>query len=382
MTKNELQSLFSRPERSNATVLSVYLNVDQSRQANLNRGFETELNDLAVSIRQGINDPLEAERFDRAMQHVSDFAATYRPHARMLAMFFDTVDGFFWHQEFDLHVESTARWNRAIFSQPLANAVDQFEQYGVVLADRTTVRLFAAFLGEIQEDVRKDFGPARTRHIKTTGTDHIGSASQLQRKADEQVRSNLRQAVALVETFVQNRKLNRLILAGTTEVTSALQGLLPKGLSRIVIGTVNLPINATPRDVLQAVEPVAIEYERRDERKTVEEVVTIAAKSDKAVVGLDRVLEAVNFNRAWRLVYVDGLSAPGFECTQCAALFASQDASCSYCGGAVNAEENVVALAVEQAVRKGAIIEVVSRNAAASLQDVGGIGVLLKTRTA
>src|SRR5262245_57466132 len=41
MTTNDLRSLFSRPERPTPSALSVYLNVDQSEQANLNRGFET-----------------------------------------------------------------------------------------------------------------------------------------------------------------------------------------------------------------------------------------------------------------------------------------------------------------------------------------------------
>jgi peptide subunit release factor 1 (eRF1) len=382
MTNNDLQSLFSRPERPNASVLSVYLNVDQSRQANLNRGFETELNDLTVPIRRTIENPTEAEEFDRALRHITNFASRYRPGARMLAMFFDTADNFFWHQEFDLPIASTARWNRAIFAQPLANAVDQFEQYGVVLGDRTTVRLFGVFLGGIEEAVRKEFGQARTRHIKTTGTDHIGSASRIQRKADEQFRSNLRQAVALMETFVQTRKLKRLILAGTNEVVAELQGLLPKGLASTVIGTVNLPISATPQDVLKAAAPIAVEYERRDESNVIDEVVTMAAKSDKAVVGLNRVLDAVNFNRVWRLVYVDGLSAPGFGCAKCSALFAAEYATCPYCGGAVSPVEDVVERAVEQAARKGARIEVVSGDTAESLHAVGGIGVLLKTRTA
>jgi hypothetical protein len=93
-------------------------------------------------------------------------------------------------------------------------------------------------------------------------------------------------------------------------------------------------------------------------------------------------LEAINFNRAWRLVYVDGLSISGFECGQCSALFAREQSTCPYCGGAATATENVVELAVEQAVRKGAGIEVVSRDAAGSFDFGAGIGVFLKTRTA
>src|SRR5438105_1953316 len=93
------QNLFSRPERQDDAVLSVYLNVDQSRQANLNRGFEKELRDLMASIRSSIHDAASLERFIRAAHHINGFVSTCEPHARGLALFFDDTDGFFWHKE-------------------------------------------------------------------------------------------------------------------------------------------------------------------------------------------------------------------------------------------------------------------------------------------
>src|SRR6185369_9026641 len=46
LTLNDIQMLASRPERSEDTVLTLYLDVDQSNQANLNRGFERQFKDL------------------------------------------------------------------------------------------------------------------------------------------------------------------------------------------------------------------------------------------------------------------------------------------------------------------------------------------------
>ena len=47
---NEIQMLASRPRRRDKSVLTLYLDTDQSKQANLNRGFETELKEMATGI--------------------------------------------------------------------------------------------------------------------------------------------------------------------------------------------------------------------------------------------------------------------------------------------------------------------------------------------
>jgi hypothetical protein len=40
---------------------SVYLNVDQSQRANLNRGFETQLKEMASSLRKSLQEKLERD---------------------------------------------------------------------------------------------------------------------------------------------------------------------------------------------------------------------------------------------------------------------------------------------------------------------------------
>ena len=165
MNQSDLQSLFSRPDRPHRSVLSVYLNVDQSRQVNLNRGFEKRLKDMMSSVRTTIHDAAEMDRFASASHHITDFISACTPHERGLVMFFDASDGFFWHREINVTLQTEARWDRELFSQPLINALDQFKRYGVVLVDRANLRLFAVFLGEIEEFDRLRLGAGRTRHI-------------------------------------------------------------------------------------------------------------------------------------------------------------------------------------------------------------------------
>lgn len=381
MVQKDLQLLLSRPEKPNPSVLSVYLNVDQSRQANLNRGFERQLKDMMASLRTAIRDARETERFRSAAHHLEDFVSAYQVRARGLVMFFDEADGFFWHQELQIPVQDLARWDRECFLQPIAAAIDEFEGYGVLLADRANSRLFVVSLGEIEEVSREGSGPKEVRHIKTVGMDRLGSASQVQRKADEQVRRNLRRAVRELDRLAESKHIDHLVLAGATDVTSELRNLLPKRLALRVINTLELEMDAPPQEVLAATLTLTEKYERNTEEEIVKEVVTSAAKAARAVVGLSRTLKHINQDRVWQLVCSEDFHSPGFECSKCTSLFSVEQPSCLYCGAALIPVTDVVERAVEHALRKGARIELVKSEAAASLDTAGGIGAFLKART-
>jgi len=381
MEGNKLHDLFSRPERPYRSRLSVYLDIDQSRPSNLNRGFETQLRNLITSIRPAVQEPAELEKFIEATNRITGFVSAYEPSALGLGLFFDQSDGFLQDVELDLPVRPEARWDRQFFVQPLASALDQMESYGVVMLDKLTLRLFTVFLGQIEEHVREGFGPDRVRHVKASGTDHIASSSHIQRKADEKVRLNLKHMVKMTDWLVQSRHLNRLIIAGKREVAAELRDLLPKRLAALVIGEADIAIDAAPSEILAVTQPIAQAYERIADIDRVNQVVTTAAKTEKAVAGLGRTLQAIHADRVWQLVYSEDFRAPGFECGTCGGLFSVERSICQYCGGTVEAVPDVVERAVEHTLRNGAQVEVVTGEAAASLASAGGIAAFLKVRT-
>ena len=380
MTYKYLEPLFTRRERPVPSVLSIYLDTDESKEINLNRGFEKHLQDITGSIRKTITDAAEAERFATAEKRVTDFLSVYKVHARGLAMLFDAADGFFWHDELNVATETQARWDCELFLQPLVGALDEFEKYGIVLLDRANMRLFKMFLGNIEEVANRHFDRKAVQHIKSVGLDQLGSSNTAQRRADENVRFNLRHMIKDIDALVQSEHVEHLVLAGTPEMTSELRELLPKRLALCVVGAIALPFEASPGDVLAAASRLAEEYERSGEAITVREVMTAAAKNEKAVAGLARTLNAVNHGRVWQLVYSAGFRPPGFECAKCAALVTLERSECAYCGGRLRAVHDVVERAVEHAIRSGARIEVVRGEASAALKS--GIAAFLRARTA
>jgi peptide subunit release factor 1 (eRF1) len=381
MKNTQWQPLISHPRRPNRCALSVYLNVDQAQADNLNVGVINHFRDMMASVRRAIRDSNELDRFEEAERHLADFLSAYAPHGRTLVMLFDQSDGFFWNEELDISMQNAARWDREFSLKPLAAATDDFERYGVVLVDRANARLFTVFLNQIRETAHERFNPATVRHLKAVSPDKRGTSGVVQRKADEQVRRNLRQIVGDVDALVKSERIDRLVLAGSPETTGQLRDLLPKRLAVRVIATLDLKSDASYSEVLAATAEVTRRYERDTEKHAVSELTTCAAKARNGVVGLGHTLTELNKSRVWQLIYSEDFHSPGFECEQCGALFSIEIPSCTYCRSNLTRVPDVVEKGVERALRNGARIEVVRSEAATALDDAGGIGAFLKTRT-
>jgi hypothetical protein len=353
MTEKDLQPLFSRRARPNASVLSVYLNADQLRQGNLNGGFQNQLKGVLSSIEATIVDPLEIENFHYAAHQVEKFVSAYGNGClrwRAIAVFCDATDGFFHHQLSDIPIENQARWDRELFLQPLAAALAESERCGVVLVDPSHYRLFMMLSGEMSEFAGDEF--------------------------------NLRNIVRDLDWLVQAQRVQPLALAGAPDITSNLRDMLPQRLACQVIGTVEVALNVPVKDLVHTITALSRQHERENDNQIVAEVLTAAARKENAVTGLRNTLNAVNQGRVWQLIYSDGFHSPGFECVKCAALFATERSACVYCGGKIELVRDVVGRALEQGVRRHAKIEVVKEEASSSLKLWGGIGAFLKEKTA
>jgi len=381
LTTSEIQILASRPEQPQSSVLTVYLNVDQSQESNLNRGFETQLQDMLARAGSDIHGDKELQAFTKASEQIQGFVAHYNVKAVSLAAVFDESDGFFWGKEVDFPVQNRVHWGREACVEPLAAALDEREPVGIVLLDKANLRVFTMSLGRIKERLQKEFDRKKLRHTKTIGMDHIGSAARAQHKADEQVRLNFRHVTKDIDSIFQHDNVQRIILAGSPGITAELRKVLPKRLASRVIGTFDLAFNAAPNEVRTGAAPIAEEFERETERALVEDLATAAAKSTNAVVGLGHTLHAVNQQRVWQFVYAEGFHSPGYECGRCGALYSIAQISCSSCGSGVSRVEDVVDRAVDHALRNGAKIEVVrDDDAESSMINAGGIGAFLRTR--
>jgi peptide chain release factor subunit 1 len=377
IARAELENLLQRDFQADSRVLSVYLNVDQSQAANLNRGFTAALKAQLRSIEQRLDDEKLRREFAEDAQQVVQSVAAYQPRARGLAVFCDASDDFFWQRDLSIRIDNEARWDERPYVRPLIEAFDEYERYAVVLVSREQARLFTVFLGEIEEH-REIFSENKIKRIKSPGNENARSQLNMQRKDGEHAQHHMKEVVEALEGFSTRRAFDRLVLAGPHEVICEFRGLLPKRIQPLVVSSIPLSIDATEREVLAETLRVEGGVERAKESVLVEKLITQAAKDSQAVMGARPVLEAGRMGRILRLVYVHGHMIPGRQCANCRSMFADSVESCPYCDGGVREIPDIISRLVERVVDSGGFAENVRGPAADRLKAAGEIGAFLR----
>ena len=364
------------PRIGGGKVLSVYLDVDQSKPSNLNRRFEAAFESQIQTIGRRFEEEYEQSDFLQCASDVRNLLSTYEPHAHSLVVFARSA-GQVWFREVNVGVGTEVHWGAAPYLHPLVEALDEFEPYIVVVTDKARSRVFTVQLGTIQKqaDVQT---PGRVRHVKMAGSDHLFSQSHIQRKADEHVLAHFKQTVEILEHVGNLNPAARLFLTGNADAVSELFRLLPKSLRSRVAGSAVMASGAHEKEILEGTLALAGRAERVQELKKVERLLTSAAKGDKAVVKVPGTLQAFNEDRVRQLIYAEGFSAAGGVCEHCDLMFPTDDVNCGICGMPVKPADDLIENTIGSALASGAAIEQVRGPAAEKLRAAGGIGAFLR----
>jgi peptide subunit release factor 1 (eRF1) len=377
VTYEDLQILKSYQPHGNGYVLSIYLNTDQSKATNLNRGFERSLGNLLRSLEQELTDPQARQALALNREKVLKFVQNYTPRKKALLIFSDATRDFWWEQELTIDLPDLARFSPILFLRPLIAALDEHERYGVVLIDKGRARLCTVYLGEIEEHegVFEEVPPV----TQTAGRDRIIAQKRMQRHHDEHVLWHAKQVAERLRDLTDRYRFDRLVIGGSLEAVSELQHVLPKPLHRLVIGTFSLPIQASHQDVLSETKQIEATVEREEEVKLVEALITAGHKGDKATLGLADTVQATNEGRVWQLIYEKNFFSQGFRCSQCDMLYAeNRPEKCVYCGGALSHTPNLISQVIERVINAGGQVEEVHNQAAVKLATRGHIGAFLR----
>jgi hypothetical protein len=232
-------------------------------------------------------------------------------------------------------------------------------------------------MGELEEFA--DLFEPDGRERRTVGTDHLRSQASFQRHALEHTLSHVHAIVQALLEADQRGNFDRLILAGGIAVRSQIELALPKRLRRKVVSSVELPVGASRDEVLEAVQRIEEEVERKEEVRVVEELLTAAGKGQGATVGLDGTLEAVARGRVHKLIYADNFLSDRAGCLSCGAARPNGESSCARCGETLEPGARLLDAIVDRVERNGGRIEVVKGRAADLMtQNDGGMGAFLR----
>lgn len=363
-TDQDLQALLSYQAKH--PVLSVYLDTDPA-QGN------AEVHKLHLrALLKEVDLPADEQAVLRYFDHEHDWSG------RSVAVFSCAPEGFWKAFTLAVPVRSRVRQADRPHVKPLADLLDSYGGYGVVLIDKQGARLFYFHLGELQEQEGM-LGEA-VRHTKRGGGSQAagrrgGVAGQTDYET-ELAERNIREAAEFAERFFKEKKVRRVLIGGTDENVALFRNHLSKAWQSLVVGTFPISMTAAYPEVLEKAMQIGLQVDRERERRLASSVVTSAAKGRGGVLSLEDTLKAIREGRVMTLLVREGFRAPGSSCTSCGFISSLPMESCPYCGGAVATIPDAVELAVREVMRQGGEVEVLDRG-----QEVKGfeqIGALLR----
>ncbi len=347
-------------------VLSVYLSTDPTL------GNKDSYRLRLRNMLKKVNLPQDEEAVERYMMQEYDWSG------RGVAVFSCAPEGFFRAYALAVPVRDLVHVGDRPSVRVLADLLDSYGGYGVVLVDKQGARLFHFHLGELREQ-EGIVGEAvkRTKHGGASSLPGArGGTAGRTKHVDEVIERNMKEAVDFAISFFEQNRIRRILIGGTEDNVALFRSLLPKAWQSLIVGTFPMNMTASHAEVLAKAMQVGQEAESKRESQLIKDLITAAAKNSGAVIGLEDTLQAVNEDRVMTLVILEGFGQSAYRCAQCGYLTSRQQGACPACGGEMQEIPDAVDFAISRVMRSGGDVEVVHRNP--DLEKAGMIGSFLR----
>ena len=279
-------------------------------------------------------------------------------------------------REFDLSlpIKNELVVDKAPYIKPMLQLIDGYKRYAVLLVEKDSARIFIVQLGEITEYGEVQTPDVPGKHKK--GGWYALSQNHYARHVDYHVTLHLKEVVKKLESFLKGEYVGRVVIGGPPEAVSMTKGILPAAVADKIAGSFNAGMFENNADILKKVAPLLDAFERQKETVTVSELITRSKKNDKAVIGLDGVIDALREGKIMKLVFIKDYARKGYQCSNCKTISISGDVNCRYCGGRMAEVDYLIDLAAQKAVEQDSAVEVVAEND--DLKKAGSIGAFLR----
>jgi peptide subunit release factor 1 (eRF1) len=283
--------------------------------------------------------------------------------------------------------------NRVQFGRPdlmpLLWAMSEYKAYAIVAVYLEHARIAVAYLGrttvvddETLELNTRDWrfkagrSDTYTRRVGV-GVGRGAQAATFDARVDERRQQFWHGVAQATARALVDLRIDRVIIGGPEEATTAVRAFLPEAVRAHVIGTVSMPSHATLAEIQDRTLPVALADHHRREAGLVADLLARVEADVEAVVGRTATFGSLMQGEVKTLVVARDLEGDIWQCTRCQHLSATPIGTCLGCGGPVDRAPLRQMLPI-LARRHGAELEVVGPSTSSQLTD--GIGALLRYR--
>lgn len=367
ITEDDIRSLASF-KGEDAPVTSVYLDVDGRRHIrpqDLVRSVEALVRDALARYPGEPSVQADLRRVEELVRAGFD-----RSRTRGLVLFSCTAHDFWQVIELPVRVRDQVVVNHSPAVRQLEAIVDEYERFGVLLADRQHARVLVYELGELVESVAViDVLP------RAEDDDHSHLRDKVASHLDAVVHHHLRHAADVAFRVFQEHGFDRLIVGTADDIASELEDLLHPYLRERLEARVHVPVHASDDEVRSAALAVEAQVERRKEAELVSRLRDAVGSGHRGVAGLEDTLRALAERRVEVLLVSAGYVHPGWRCGSCSHV-AKVGRTCPVCSKEMTYVDDVIEEAVEEAIAQSCEVEVCVGNA--DLDVLGCVGALLR----
>lgn len=367
ITEDDIRSLAAF-KGEDAPVTSVYLNVDGGRHVR----FQDVIRSAESMLREAMHkhDGVPSVRAD--LQRVQGLVkgGIDRSRTRGLAVFSCSAHDFWQVLELPVPVHDQVVVNHSPSVRQLEVVVDEYERFGVLLADKHRARVFVYELGELIESTELVEPLPRTDDVDRSFQRDHGQNHQT-----ALVHQHLRRAADVAFRMFQDPGFERLIIGAPEKIAAELTSVLHPYLQERIEARCSIPVGASLDEIRAAALAVDAAVERRKEAEMVAKLRDAVGAGRRGVAGLDDTLQALVERRVETLLVSHGYSHPGWRCRSCNHI-RRVGRVCPVCQSEMRPVDDVVEEAVEEALMQSCKVETCIGNA--DLDVMGGIGALLR----
>jgi peptide subunit release factor 1 (eRF1) len=335
-------------------VISVYLNTawDDEHQRDRTRVFlKTEIRNARAAHGDTIEQDLRWIE-ERARSAIDQSAF---PGAKGVALFASHGAGLRETLAVEVPFEDAFVVADAPFLRPLATLVDTAPQALVVFVDGESARLIPAGPEGVGDELRLESDVPG--HHRRGGWAQLAQG-RYQRHLQDHRGRHLEAVVEALAHLMDTAHTEWIVVAGEPRTVAELRRHLPPPIAGRVAGSVGGTRYETAAALLERARPV-LEQARADAvAREVDAVLTEAAKSGRAVSGLEATLDAVMREAVHTLYLMRRFNEAGWRCNACGGLQSGVSPDCRRCGGPVQAVELGAAM-VDRVIATGGRLETI-----------------------
>jgi len=351
---------------SRPTFVTLYMNMERRDER-----FLEKRKSMCRTVLRGERALLD--NFNRTMEKVEKLAdEKEREHGQKgLAVFASDSQGFLKAFKLALPVENLLVVDASPYIRPLAELVEDYETFGLILLDSHRAKLYVVSSGmvEYEDKLAEDI---MNKHKK--GGWSQARFQRLRKGAIERFMNEVSEAASKLFSKDDVRKI---VIAGPGEAKTMLSGTLHFDMRQKIAGIIDTSFDGSESGLVCRAEGLIYQRETETVESNLERLRGEILRHGLAVYGMMETANAVRNGQAELLLILRGCRLRGWVCEKCQLFGMGAAAKCPGCSGAVS-EADVIEEITELAERSDTKIEFVDDSTL--LNELGGVGGFLRYR--